>query len=600
MLSNPADFYSHQLATLDAQLEHIKKQQLLLFIVRAITFVLLVVFALLCFRHFTIAGLLLLLLGLVAFVLAVRADQLVAGRKKLIVCKRNICSNELQYLAHSFSFAHQGDEFSGLEPSLSADFDLFGQGSVFQYINRSATRIGEERFARSLCQFALDGHLIVPRQQAIAELSAKIDMLHHFRAKAMLVEGEDGNEVKSLQTWLKINEMGIVKLRFICGIIPLLSVVWISLALYGAISVGTMLLLLCINYSVVVLGGKHINKAHQSLGRTAKIFSKYASLIQIIEEEKFDSDFLMQIQNKCHGRNVGASRSLSQLFGLLRRFDLRYNMLLSFLLNSLLGFDFQIYRKLVSWKRRCGDEVLQWIDALSNFDSIIGFATYAFNNSQYVVFPTPLNSKVVIDASELGHPLIPAKDRVCNSIRIAGQPSVLIITGANMAGKSTFLRTLAVNMVLAMNGAPVCARNFEFTPCGIMSSIKIQDSLVNNESYFYSELLRLKAILVQIEENPRTMVILDEILRGTNTKDKQVGSLGLLEKLIERGANVVIATHDLAIGELANKYPEIVHNYCFEVELTNNQLVFDYKLKSGISKKPNASFLMKEMGIINA
>jgi DNA mismatch repair ATPase MutS len=168
-----------------------------------------------------------------------------------------------------------------------------------------------------------------------------------------------------------------------------------------------------------------------------------------------------------------------------------------------------------------------------------------------------------------------------------------------MAGKSTFLRTLAVNLILAMNGAPVIAKEFSFFPCDILSSIKVQDSLTNNESYFYAELLRLKDIIEHVKSNPNTLVILDEILRGTNTKDKQTGSLGFLEKLIQLNAMVIVATHDLVIGELEQKYPYIASNNCFEVELIDDQLFFDYKLKEGISKKLNASFLMKKMEIID-
>jgi DNA mismatch repair ATPase MutS len=167
-----------------------------------------------------------------------------------------------------------------------------------------------------------------------------------------------------------------------------------------------------------------------------------------------------------------------------------------------------------------------------------------------------------------------------------------------MAGKSTFLRTLSINLILAMNGAPVCARGFRFIPCDLLSSIKIQDSLSNNESYFYAELVRIREIIDHVQTNPRTLVVLDEILRGTNTRDKQTGSRGLLEKLISLNAVVLVATHDLALGELEKNYPDVVTNNCFEVELTNDQLIFDYKLKPGISQKLNASYLMKKMGII--
>jgi len=158
---------------------------------------------------------------------------------------------------------------------------------------------------------------------------------------------------------------------------------------------------------------------------------------------------------------------------------------------------------------------------------------------------------------------------------------------------------VGVNMLLAMTGAPVVAESFTFTPCDIFSSLKIQDSLINNESYFYAELLRLKDIIEQTQKQPKTLVILDEILRGTNTKDKQTGSLGFLEKLIQLGAPVIVATHDLIIGDMEQTHPGIAVNRCFEVELVDDQLYFDYKLKNGVSQKLNASFLLKKMEIID-
>ncbi|GAO31786.1 MutS-related protein, family 1 [Geofilum rubicundum JCM 15548] len=232
-------------------------------------------------------------------------------------------------------------------------------------------------------------------------------------------------------------------------------------------------------------------------------------------------------------------------------------------------------------------------------DAIHGLARFAMNNREQVSYPEVSEKGFVFEAIQMGHPLIPADTRVCNDVSFTGQPKVMVVTGANMAGKSTFLRTLAVNLLLAMNGAPVVARFFRFSPVHIMSSINIRDSLSHKASYFYSELLRIREIIDYVKACPQTLVVLDEILRGTNTKDKQAGSLGLLEKLMAMKATVVIATHDLTIGELDKKHPEIVINHCFEVELEGDQLVFDYQLKKGVSQKLNASFLMRQMGVID-
>jgi DNA mismatch repair ATPase MutS len=354
-----------------------------------------------------------------------------------------------------------------------------------------------------------------------------------------------------------------------------------------------------ISLLVIFFNKQRLDRAHVRLGRTAKIFEKYAILMRLIEKEEFNSLYLNQLKSQLSRQEIKASKSLKKLFKLLNNFDVRYNVFVTILLNSLMVFDLQIFCRLEKWKSMHKGVVGGWFEALAEMDGLLGYAVYAFNNQATVAYPEVSDQDFAFEAVELGHPLLNPSTRVNNSVKFTGKPNVIIVTGANMAGKSTFLRTLSVILILAMNGAPVCAKSFRFTPCDIMSSIKIQDSLSNHESYFYAELLRIKELIDHVKSHPKTLVILDEILRGTNTKDKQLGSLGLLEKLISQHAVAIIATHDLEIGKLADIHPDVVANYCFEVELQNDQLIFDYKLKQGISSKLNASFLMKKMEIID-
>jgi DNA mismatch repair ATPase MutS len=275
------------------------------------------------------------------------------------------------------------------------------------------------------------------------------------------------------------------------------------------------------------------------------------------------------------------------------------NILVALLLNILFLYDIQVWLRLGRWKARNKIAVASWFEALCELDALSSLSVYAFNNADTVTYPEVAEEAFTFEAKEMGHPLLHPGTRVCNTVAFSGAPRVLVVTGANMAGKSTFLRTLSVNLILAMNGAPVCAKAFRFTPCDILSSIKIQDSLSNHESYFYAELVRIREIIEHLQANPRTLVVLDEILRGTNTRDKQTGSRGLLEKLISLNAIAIVATHDLTLGELETTYPGTVLNHCFEVELKGDQLIFDYQLKPGISQKLNASYLMRKMGIID-
>jgi len=387
-------------------------------------------------------------------------------------------------------------------------------------------------------------------------------------------------------------------LHALCSTLPFLNLCWIALVIAGTFSVNSLLIPILTSLSIAGSKLKTINRAHSLLSKTAGTLKSYTTIIRLMEKEKFQSACLIRLQAKLSANGMKAGDSLTSLFKLLNSFDLRLNILVSVLANALLLYDIQIWLRLGKWKAQHKNSVPIWFEALSELDALMSLAVYAFNNCDAVTYPEVEEKEFTFQATEMGHPLLHPATRVCNSFGFAGTPRILIITGANMAGKSTFLRTLSVNLILAMNGAPVCAKAFRFTPCDLLSSIKIQDSLSNNESYFYAELVRIREIIDHVQSNPRTLVVLDEILRGTNTRDKQTGSRGLLEKLISLHAVVLVATHDLALGELEKSYPEVVTNNCFEVELTNDQLIFDYKLKPGISQKLNASYLMRKMGII--
>jgi DNA mismatch repair ATPase MutS len=234
---------------------------------------------------------------------------------------------------------------------------------------------------------------------------------------------------------------------------------------------------------------------------------------------------------------------------------------------------------------------------LGQVDALITLGNYAYNNQGFS-YPSLSDGEKIFTAKKLGHPLINRNDRVCNDFSIPGKGTVCIITGANMAGKSTFLRTLAVNYILAMSGAPVCAEGMSFAPVKLFTSMRTTDSLSNHESYFYAELKRLRLLKTMIGDGEPVLFILDEILKGTNSADKSLGSKLFVKKLIELGGTGLIATHDISLGEMESDYPGTVINRCFEVEIDGETITFDYLLRDGITHKMNAALLMKQMGIL--
>jgi hypothetical protein len=592
------NYYNSNIKTLESGLKKIRKLFLYLYLMRLVTFISFAVFLVLYFLNgYYSLHIIFSLASLALFLYAVKIDLNYLNKEKFLSNKLVINQTELKFLEHQYDGRQTGIEYIDLNPHLAADFDLFGKGSLFQYLNRCSTGIGKRKLAEGLCQFEKNEKLIKVRQLAVQELSQKKEFIHDFQAYGWFIT-ENGNELTSLQTWLNQPSVKNRWLIFFRIILSLVNFAWIIFIMFNVFTITSVIIPILIDFIILSFNLKEINKSHSLLDKTAHTFKKYTALIKLTEKEKFESYHLSEIKKLLFSNGIKASDSLTLLYKLLNYFDLRFNIFISLIANSLFLFDIQIYYRLAKWKEKHKDVVSLWFDALSEIDRSISLSVFAFNNQETISYPRISDKEFTFQAEELGHPLLHPSLRISNDFSFSGTPSVIIITGANMAGKSTFLRTLSVNLILAMNGAPVCAKEFLFTPCDIMSSITIQDSLSNNESYFYAELLRIKDIIEHVKAIPRTFVVLDEILRGTNTKDKELGTLGLLEKLISLNSIVIIATHNLTIGEMEKKYPEIVVNHCFEVELTNDQLIFDYKLKKGISQKLNASFLMKKLGII--
>ncbi len=592
-------YYQTRILELDKELKRVTRLTSKLYLVRLITFLIFVATLVLSFAGAHVALFVIVAaLSLALFVAVVIYDMKMDTHKRRLEARINFNNGEIKTLKHEFGFREDGQSFSELNPHLSGDFDIFGVGSLYQYICRSVTFRGKRRFAASLVACELRCDKINERAEAVRELSAKMNFMESFVVVGSELR-ESGNEIDNLLAWLKSDNQREGFVNAVRFILPIITASVLMLSIFGYVSFASLSVMFILSLIAIHLNTKRLNQAHALLGRSAQTLGRYREMMEMIDREEFDSTLLAAERSKLATQGRSASESIRSLQKILDRFDYRFNVYVSIVLNGFLLFDYHTYIALLRWKREHGDVVARWFDAVTQIDSLIGLGVYAHNCSDTTKYAEIVDGDFKVSAEDMGHPLIAPERRVTNSIEILGRPSVVIITGANMAGKSTFLRTLAVNLILGMNGAPICAEGFIFSPVKIWSSIKIQDSLMNRESYFYAELLRLSEILEGVKVEPRSMIVLDEILRGTNTKDKQQGSLGLLRKIVEQRGVAIIATHDLVIGEMAIDYPDHVSNYCFEVEIDGEHLMFDYKLKSGISSKLNASFLMRRMGIID-
>lgn len=537
------------------------------------------------------------ILSLIAFLALVGHHVRLHKKRKYWQAVSIICTNEIEACNHVFSSFQSGKGYIDPKHTYSYDLDLFGSGSVFQMINRTVTTAGEKKLADILLHGNTNVRQIIIKQESIMELASTPDLLTHFRAVGSTSEIVEEDK-KKIGNWTNTksyvsNNRTLNIIRILFPSLTLLSLVFLISAGTGALLFVSLFLL---NLTITGFFFKKTNVEHNRVSAFLNLLKKYKGLLSSFGHLHFSSELLQDIVSELHNEHGHAETALSDLSKKVNAFDSRLNFVAAIVLQGLLLWDFQCLFGIEKWRQNYGQHLLKWLSTIAEFDSLVSMATYAFNNPNYI-YPNP-NAATILETKGIGHPLIPASVRVANSFLADKKGGFIIITGANMAGKSTFLRTIGVNLVLAMAGMPVCAETFNFKPTNLFTSMRTSDSLSENESYFYAELRRLKEIIDSLEEGKELFIILDEILKGTNSVDKQKGSQMGLEKILRLGGTGIIATHDLALTKIEEKHPGKIKNQCFEVEIDNTTIKFDYKLYNGVTQKMNAIILMEQMGII--
>ena len=533
------------------------------------------------------------LLEVVVFIFLMRHHSSLFRKKTHLENLLNIQSNELAALQGNFSQFDEGRQFIDPHHPYTHDLDVFGDGSLFQMINRCNTPAGKAMLASRLSAPALEEGLIRQTQESVKELEALPEYCHEIQASGMEI-GETANDRQQLLSWLtdKPFIFGNKILSVLLTALPIITIVLLFATIFFDGFSKFFWFCAAIQWAILGVNLRKINEFHESIGKRKNTLEKYADLLTVIEKQQFATLLLKSLRERAHT----AHEKVTQLASLSKTFDARANSMMNLLVNSTIMFDLQCVHRLEKWKAENANSLEEWLNVVTEMEVLVSLGTFTFNNDD-LVFPS-LNSNQILKAEGLGHPMIAVDERVVNDISIDNNGSILIITGANMAGKSTFLRSLGVNVVLTLAGAPVCAKSFDCPLIAIRSGMRTADSLKDHQSYFYAELNRLKSMVDELKTGKPLLILLDEILKGTNSTDKQTGSIALVKQLLDQPALVLIATHDLVLGELEHQHPDKVRNYCFEPSIIDDQLSFDYKLKRGIAQKMNATFLMKKMGII--
>ncbi len=593
-------YYSNKLEKLSKDIYKEKKKLTLNAWSRGLTFSLGTIITFLSFKYLNLYfGYSSVLFFLILLIYFVKKSSIIHQKIKFLYILSDLNKAELKALNKDFSSFYEGKEFIDPKHDFSFDLDIFGKNSIFQMLNRSFTNKGKTLMAEKLKKPLTDISEISQRQKAVDELTKNINFIQDFLAKAKISsleekksETKNSNATNTFQNKFSSNSWKIILI-----ILPILSFSIIFLISFNILSAKFLYLYSLIILSIVGIFIKYINKIHNNLTKQAKIYKRYSELLQSIENKTFESDKLKTLQQNLKSNGQKASKILKKYYQLLTALDNRLNFIFAFIFDTLVLWDIQVVRRIEIHNSKYMQNFDSWTDTIAEFETYCSLAIFHFNNPQYCF--AHFNSKFDFTAKNLGHPIIPSQKLVSNDFSFSKQTRTFIITGANMAGKSTFLRTIGVNFILAQIGSVVCAEEITIHPMNIITSIRITDSLASDESYFYAELKRLQYIVNKINKTQNILIIIDEMLRGTNSNDKHKGSEALLEKLTKKNVVSFLATHDVALGDLEKRFPGKVKNYCFEAEIKNNELFFDYKIRQGISQNLNASFLMKKMKIID-
>lgn len=495
-------------------------------------------------------------------------------------------------------FYHRPDGSAYLPPvhDYAHDLDIFGTASIYQYINRTTSEQGRELLANWLLSPAARQQAL-NRQEAVKELAPQVEWRQQLEAHGMEQQITVATQDK-LKWWISQPNKFITKphwkvFRFL---LPGIIILALLLNIFGILPSPIFYLLVFIFLLLSGYISKRIMPDYVQLGRIVSEISTLNNSIKWIENRPFKSPLLLELQEVYRTKNTLASIDVSKLRAILDRMDLRLNPFLFIPLNIFTFWDLQHIFSLEKWKEKNSEVLMQWFKSLAAIEALSTLAAVHFNHPAWT-FPILDEKEGTFMANELGHPLIAENKRVTSSFATAGLPQIALITGSNMAGKSTFLRSIGLNIVLAMSGSPVCAASCTVSPVRVVSSMRISDNLAESTSTFYAELKKLKYIIEAVNNKEKVFLLLDEILRGTNSLDRHTGSHALINQLVRHNAVGMLATHDLELAKLVEEHPDTIHNYHFDVQVENDELYFDYKLKEGVCKSLNASILMKKIGI---
>ena len=538
------------------------------------------------------------LLVIVAFAFLVKQQGGYERKKSFYNALKDVSENELASVNQQENIYSDGSVFGDDAHNYTSDLDIFGKASLFNLVNRCASPLGNEKLAGWFSKASGEDD-ILKRQEAVKELASKRDWVQHLKALLLFAKGTDKNDITNLVVYFQSEEhTNKPFLRIYIRIIPYIFLL-LALGAWFVPMLSIPLVLVALANGVLVLSNQlRVNKTDRILSRLGKTLSAYSKAFKKIEDEAWDSSLCASLTSQLK-KNAESKfyAELKQLSILVGRLEYRLNMFVGLFLNAIFAWDVRQLTAIEDWRKENRELMPAAFEVLSEFEALISLTSLHLNYPEWCFPRIEIHEGYTYIAKELAHPLIPTLQRVSNDFYLEDTHKIDIITGSNMAGKSTFLRTIGINAVLAFSGAPVCAKSMKVTVMNLFAYMRIRDSLNESISTFKAELNRLQLLLEILNQEKKVYFLIDEMLRGTNSVDKYRGSKAVVEKLVSQGAVGTVATHDLQLARLEDKYPDYIRNFYFDIQVINGEMLFDYKLKEGECKTFNASLLLKQIGI---
>jgi hypothetical protein len=486
----------------------------------------------------------------------------------------------------------RGERFSATDHIYAADLDLFGEGSLFELLSVARTRMGEDTLARWLLAPAPPDE-IQERHASVADLRERLEL-----REEMAVLGEDsqvGVNPDSLLAWAEAPNQ--LSQYWLLGVALLLPAAALAAALvwhYKGFATPFILVVL-LESAVAYFVKRALSDAIYGTESAFRDLKLFTALLLRIERNEFAAPALKELVRRLSSHTLPASATIARLATVIDFADARNNPILR-LLDVPLLYSLHVALAAERWRGTHGKVIREWVDALGEFEALSSLAGYSYEHPADP-FPEFVAGAAVFAAVELGHPLIPAAKCVRNSLSIEGTTRMLLVSGSNMSGKSTLLRTVGINTVLAMAGAPVRAQTLRLTPLQVGASIRVNDSLHEGSSRFYAEITRLREIYGLLDHGPALLFLLDELLQGTNSKDRLTGAEGIVHAFVAAGAIGLVSTHDLALTDIGGLPPGTLRNVHFQDDLSDGQMRFDFTLRDGVVTKSNGIELMRAIGL---